>query len=768
MTRPAETYARYDYWRPGGGRWPERLLGQVDSIFDRVYGSRYNPLHRTGTLACLFLTVTLVTGVYLLLVYQIARPYESVAAIQADVLLGRWIRALHRYVSDAALVAVVLHALRMVIQGKTWGPRILAWLTGLALAAMMLLSAVTGFVLVWDEFGQKLAVAGARMLRLLPLFPEPPDRAFVGEHPMPAQFFFMNLFLHVAVPLGMVFLLWLHTARLARAAWFPERPVVVGTLAGFVLLAVVWPAPLPPAADLLAIPGRVETNWFYGFWLPFASGSPVAGLAVAVVVGALLLAVPWLLRPARRARPAPARVDPDRCEGCRQCFSDCPYDAIEMLPGKHPEKHPLRAEVQPDLCVSCGLCAGSCSSLAIGPQLRTAWHQLASARDLVAGTPGGAQRLLLVACQNNGRVAERLRDRFHADRSMQCLEVDCAGTLHPGTVSYLAGHFRAALVLACPHGQCVHREGAWLADARLLADRPPAVPGRLASLTVRVLHHSAGEWPSILSAVDRLQTASESRPSRRSVRRGVVGVGLTAVLVGLVALGSGGLQGEDAEHAVLRLGWRLAGEVTQRCRDLSPEEQARRPVHMRQPQECVSEVPTYHLRAVVDGAVVADRRVTSPGLRADRPLTVEENIRISPGAHDVTVTFLPAIDASDGKRLSFTRRLHFARQRVVLVTYDGDALVVRGESLPQGQSPGRPAAPLRIARRSPLPPKTARHPLPALDMPGQTRAGHDELGEAMTRRSSPGRGQASRLQAQAAGDGIRNDADREQGQPAFR
>ena len=683
MARPAERYARYDYWRPGVARWPERLLGRIDGLFDRVYGSRYNPLHRTGTLASLFLTVTLVTGVYLLLVYQVARPYESTAAIQADVFLGRWIRALHRYASDAALVAVVLHALRMVVQGKTWGPRVLAWLTGLTLAGMMLLSAVTGFVLVWDEFGQKLAVAGARMLRLVPLFPEPPDRAFVGEQPMPAPFFFMNLFLHVAVPLGMVFLLWLHTARLARAAWFPERRVVVGTLVGFVLLAVLWPAPLPPAADLLAIPGRIDSNWFYGFWLPFATASPLAGLAAAAALGAVLFAVPWLLRPARAARVLPALVDPDRCEGCSQCFRDCPYDAIEMRPGKHPEKHPLRAEVQPDLCVSCGLCAGSCASLAIGPEARTAAHQLAAARALVADTPDAPERVLLLGCRNNGNVVDRLRHRLDGDGSMQCFEVDCAGTLHPGTVSYLAGHFGAAVVLACPPQSCVHREGATLADLRLLMDRAPAVPGRMASLPVRVLHHSAAEWPSILAAIDALGARAPGRPvsPAASAWRGAVRVAFSAVLLGLVALGSGWPQGADADHAVLRLGWRLAGQITQQCRDLSPDELARRPVHMRQPRECVSQVPTYDLRAVVDGAVVAERRVSSPGLRADRPLTVEENIRIRPGDHDVTVTFLPQDAASDGKRLSLTRRLRFEQQRVVLITYDGDALVVRGEHL---------------------------------------------------------------------------------------
>jgi hypothetical protein len=163
------------------------------------------------------------------------------------------------------------------------------------------------------------------------------------------------------------------------------------------------------------------------------------------------------------------------------------------------------------------------------------------------------------------------------------------------------------------------------------------------------------------------------------VRRGALRVAFSAVLLGLVALGSGWPQGADADHAVLRLGWRLAGQVKQRCRDLPPDELARRPVHMRQPQECVSEVLTYGLRAVVDGVVVAERRVTSPGLRADRPLTVEENIRISPGDHQVTITFVPEDATGDGKRLSLTRRLRVERQRVVLITYDGDALVVRGE-----------------------------------------------------------------------------------------
>jgi ferredoxin/coenzyme F420-reducing hydrogenase delta subunit len=587
-------------------------------------------------------------------------------------------RALHRYASDLAVVAVVLHVVRLVVQGKTWGPRALAWVTGVVLAGLMFFSAMTGFVLVWDEFGQKLAVAGAKMLRLVPLFQEPPDRAFVGERPMASQFFFMNLFLHVAVPLGMVACLWLHTARLARAAWFPERKVALGTLVGLVLLAVLWPAPLPPEADLLAIPGRVDADWFYGFWLPLAHGSAVAGAIAGAVLLGVFLAVPWWMRPRARSRPSPAFANPEKCEGCQQCFQDCPYDAIQMVPGLHPERHPLLAQVQPDLCVSCGLCIGSCASLAIGPEAQTAWHQLAAARELVASTGDAARTMLLVACGNNSGLGERLRTHFADARDTTHFAVDCVGTLHPSTVAYLASRFAGAVVLGCPAQSCVYREGAMLADARILRGQAPALPGRISPESVQVMHLSPGEWPEVVSAIEAFRDARRTPRRRGGPRaRHVLAAVSSAALLAVLALGSRWPQGTDADHALLRLGWRLAGQVKEQCRDLTAEELAKQPAHMRTPRVCVSEVLTYDLTALVDGRVVAEKRVKSPGLRSDRPLSVEEDIPIAPGSHTIRVTFAPADAAAGGRVLSFEGPLRFERGRVVLVTSENDRLVVR-------------------------------------------------------------------------------------------
>jgi hypothetical protein len=186
-----------------------------------------------------------------------------------------------------------------------------------------------------------------------------------------------------------------------------------------------------------------------------------------------------------------------------------------------------------------------------------------------------------------------------------------------------------------------------------------------------------GEWPLLETAIDGVGGLMPPPPRpARGARRGQA-LGLSAVLLGLLALGSRWPQGTDANHALLRLGWRLVGQVEEHCRELTPDELARRPVHMRTPRECVSAALPYHLLATVDGRVVAEKTVKAPGLRADRPLTVEEELEVQPGDHEVRVVFRPEASPGAGRTLSFEGRLRFDRQRVVLVTLEDDQLIRR-------------------------------------------------------------------------------------------
>jgi len=490
-----------------------RPLASADAALTRLLGWEANPLHQAGAIAALAFLIMLATGVYLLFLYRVGSPYESMQAIQAQTFAGRWLRALHRYAADAAVIAVALHVFRIWAQGRSWGPRALAWLSGLVLLFLLFVSGWTGYVMVWDEHALVLAREGARLLDALPVFAEPLERAFSGERAMPSAFFFLNLFAHVAVPVGMAGLLLVHVARLARPQLLPPRRLALGLTLALTALALVAPAPLPPRAEPLALPRAVPLDLFYAFWLPFTRGlTPLAAwgaLAAATLVAA---SAPWWTRPRRAARAAPSHVDPERCTGCEQCALDCPFDAIEMLerrevfgqavdPGLTPidteRKSARYAHVDPARCVACGICAGSCAPMAVGPPGRTGRDQLAAVRELLAQRPFAPGEVVVVACKNGAGAAAGPAPR---------LAIACAGNLHSSVIELLVrSGAGGVLVAACSPRDCRAREGPkWLGE-RLFHEREAELQVRVDRARVRVVALGAGERAAFAEALARFR-----------------------------------------------------------------------------------------------------------------------------------------------------------------------------------------------------------------------------------------------------------------------
>jgi coenzyme F420-reducing hydrogenase delta subunit/NAD-dependent dihydropyrimidine dehydrogenase PreA subunit len=465
-----------------------RLLSRLDAVANRLYGSRLNPLYRSGTLTVALLVILLATGLYLLLFYRVGAPYESVARITDQVWLGRWIRGVHRFASDAAVVTATVHALRMYAQRRSWGRRSLPWITGLGLVALILVCGWTGYVMVWDTFGQLLAVEGARLLDLLPLFSEPLGRAFVGERPLPGAFFFLNLFLHIALPIGVGVGLLLHVLRVARPVLLPARAMLWGSSALLFAVAVVWPIGMAPEADPLRIAGTVPVDVFYGFWLPFARRVPAgvtAGAGAALVLGLML--VPRLTRPA--VAPTPSSVNERLCTGCEQCAQDCPYEAIAMI-ARSDGRDGLVARVDPVVCVSCGICAGSCAPMGVGPAGRTGRDQMAGARAFMERQRPGPFDVVVIACTRGGGGIGS-RDRWEA---APVLGIDCAGSLHTSVVEYvLRAGAGGVLVLSCPVEDCWNREGAVWLEQRLYHEREAELRDRVDRRRVRLVTASRGE-----------------------------------------------------------------------------------------------------------------------------------------------------------------------------------------------------------------------------------------------------------------------------------
>jgi ferredoxin len=460
---------------------------------NRLYGSSYNPLYQSGTIVVLLFLVLLGTGLWLLIFYRIGAPWESVARLTASRWSGNWVRGLHRYASDAVVVATAVHAVRMLVQRRAWGPRALAWVSGVMLLGLVLVCGWTGFVMVWDRFGLALADEGARILEAVPLLSEPLRRTFTGERPVPDAFFFLNLFLHVALPLGLGLVLWLHVSRLARPTLLPPRRLALALMGGLVVVALVWPLTMFPRADPFILAERIELNLFYGFFLPASRRvSPAAvwsGVTAAIL---LLLAVPRLTEP--RPRPEPSRVNPSLCTGCTQCSLDCPYEAITMVE-RGGGRSELVAQVNADRCVSCGICAGSCAPMGIGPPGRDGRTQLAQARAMLA-SERDIPDVMVIGCL-------QALDRFDGERTFP---IDCIGNLHTSTVELcLRSGVSGVLILACSARDCRNREGwRWL-DQRLFHGREAELQPRVDRRRIRVLPLGGGDEPATRAGLARFR-----------------------------------------------------------------------------------------------------------------------------------------------------------------------------------------------------------------------------------------------------------------------
>lgn len=163
-------------------------------------------------------------------------------------------------------------------------------------------------------------------------------------------------------------------------------------------------------------------------------------------------------------------------------------------------------------------------------------------------------------------------------------------------------------------------------------------------------------------------------PGGRSPLTSVAALVLAAGLVlGTAALSRVGLSGGDPREALLRLSWKMTGEVVEACRQRTPEELERLPVHMRNPDACEGRSSPYRLLVDVDGTRRADRVVEAPGIRGDRPIVVLEEVPVEAGDHRLRVVFQPTDSAAVTGPSVFEDTVNLAPREVLLITRDPES-----------------------------------------------------------------------------------------------
>lgn len=156
----------------------------------------------------------------------------------------------------------------------------------------------------------------------------------------------------------------------------------------------------------------------------------------------------------------------------------------------------------------------------------------------------------------------------------------------------------------------------------------------------------------------------------------VLCVGLAAAMVGLSSVP---WPVHEETHGLIRLSWRMRGEVVEACRQRSAEELEELPAHMRNPEACEGRATTYRLRVTVDGEERSDELVRPAGARGDRPIYVFRDVPVAPGSHTVVVAFVPVDSAATSAPLELDATVEVEPREIVLITFDPEVqgLVVR-------------------------------------------------------------------------------------------
>ncbi|HEV2439221.1 MAG TPA: cytochrome b N-terminal domain-containing protein [bacterium] len=346
---------------------------RLDVAINRVYPEDFNPLYYTGGLANLFLTVLVLSGIFLFLYYipSFDDAYRSVQFITVDVPYGQIIRGIHRYAADGFMIAVLLHFFRNWFTDRFRFSRDEPWISGMMLLLFAGFLGVTGYVLVWDQRGQLLVAMTGRTLGAVPWFGAWLETQWQGSAGISNLLLPRMLYLHVGPAVMLYILLWWHYVRIRHPKVWPPAVWTLFSLGLIFLLTGLLPATSQPAARPETVPTTLAVDWL--FLLPYVGLkvlSPLALIALAVVITVYGLYIPYQLPETPAALglrdSGIAQVIDANCTGCELCYYDCPYNAIVMVPSPHPgvtkaaQARKLFAIVLESRCVECGICIGAC------------------------------------------------------------------------------------------------------------------------------------------------------------------------------------------------------------------------------------------------------------------------------------------------------------------------------------------------------------------------------------------------------------------------
>lgn len=174
-----------------------RLISQIGEWFDRrlqlaapIREMAEHPVPRStaswwyvfGSGAFVVLLLQIITGIMLAFTYvpSAAEAWSSLQALNHDVTLGWFIRAMHGWGSNFMVAIVLIHMVQVILFGAYKFPRELTWVVGVFLLLMTLGMAFSGQVLRFDQDAYWGLGIGASIASRVPLLGPPIVKLMLG------------------------------------------------------------------------------------------------------------------------------------------------------------------------------------------------------------------------------------------------------------------------------------------------------------------------------------------------------------------------------------------------------------------------------------------------------------------------------------------------------------------------------------------------------------------------------------------------------------
>jgi quinol-cytochrome oxidoreductase complex cytochrome b subunit len=275
-----------------------------------------------GSSLLLWLTLAS-TGILVLLVYQPVPDvaYDSVRTMMTRVRFGSLVRGAHYWSANLLVAVVLLHVMRVILTGGYHRPRRVNWIIGVALLLGVLASAVTGYLLPWDQRAFWAITISTGMLGYVPGIGAGLQAIIRGGSDIGAATLLNFYTFHTTVlPVLAIMLMAFHFWRVRKAGGVVEPPADASDAAadskvmflpdllvrevaqGLVLLAVVVVlgalvgAPIGERANPGMSPNPAKAPWYFmGFQELLIHLHPVfAVLVLPLAALAGFAAMPWV------------------------------------------------------------------------------------------------------------------------------------------------------------------------------------------------------------------------------------------------------------------------------------------------------------------------------------------------------------------------------------------------------------------------------------------------------------------------------------------